>query len=119
MPAVFDEQARHLGPRVERLTLQGMEMTETAISILKRGANAFLLHHGVMCLGFMGERAVLNAELLEKCAQSYILASLTRQPIEVIPAFVRFIATLRLRRDQKRASKAYARGEVPVRPATY
>ena len=119
MPAVFDEQVRHLGPRVERLVLQGTRMEESAISNLKRGANAFLIERGVLCLGSTGARAVLNAELLEKCAQAFILASLARRPVRVIPSYVRLIATMRLRKDEKRASRAYARGESPDRLRAY
>jgi len=119
MPAVFDEQVRHLGPRVEKLVLQGAGMAESAIARLKRGANVFLIECGVLCLGFTAARAVLNAELLEKCSQAFILASLARRPVRVIPSYVRFIATRRLRQDEKRASRAYARGESPDRLMAY
>jgi len=94
-------------------------MAESAIPNLKRGANAFLVERGVLCLGSTGARAVLNAELLEKCAQAFILASLARRPVRVIPSYVRLIATLRLRKDEKRASRAYTRGESPDRVMAY
>ena len=116
MPAVFDEQVRYLGPQVERLPLVGTELTPGAIAILKRGANAFLLDQETICLGLTTERAVLNVELLEKCAQAYILASLTLHPIGTIPFYVRFVAARRLRRDEKHAAEAYARGEAPFQP---
>jgi ribulose-5-phosphate 4-epimerase/fuculose-1-phosphate aldolase len=119
MPAVFDEQVRYLGPQVERLPSLGTELTAGAIATLKRGANAFLLDQETICLGLTAERALLNAELLEKCAQAYILASLTRHPVGSIPFYVRFIAARRLLRDEKRAAEAYARGELPFQPKAF
>jgi ribulose-5-phosphate 4-epimerase/fuculose-1-phosphate aldolase len=116
IPAVFDEQVRYLGPQVERLPLVGTELTPGAIAILKRGANAFLVGQETVCLGLTSERAELNAELLEKCAQAYILASLTRLPVGTIPFYVRFVASRRLGRDEKHAAEAYARGEAPFQP---
>jgi ribulose-5-phosphate 4-epimerase/fuculose-1-phosphate aldolase len=110
MPAVFDEQARYLGARVEPLALEGMKMTQAHTAILKRGGNAFLFQQGVICLGCTAARATFNAELLEKCAQAFILASLTGHPTTVIPSFVRYVAVRRLRRDQKRASEAFENG---------
>jgi ribulose-5-phosphate 4-epimerase/fuculose-1-phosphate aldolase len=104
MPSVFDEQARQLGPCVERYS----------VATLKTGANAFLMDQGVLVIGFTAERAVLNVELLEKCAKAYLLATLAGGRIATIPWFVRWIAGRRLRRDQRSAAAAYARGEVPA-----
>jgi ribulose-5-phosphate 4-epimerase/fuculose-1-phosphate aldolase len=119
MPAVFDEQARQLGSRVERLTLQGWDLGRDGTKILLRRANAFLLGSGVLVAGYALERAVLNADLLEKCAKAYILARLTGGRIGSIPWLVRTIAGGRLRKDQRRAAEAWARGEAPGRFSTY
>ncbi len=119
MPAVFDEQVRQLGVRVERLTLSGSDLGEPGAKVLERGANAFLLGAEVVVMGFTPERAVLNAELLEKCAKAYVLARLAGGQIRPIPWLVRFIAARRLRKDQCRAAQAHARGEMPDRFSTY
>ncbi len=109
MPAVFDEQVRQLGRRVGRFST----------AALVEGANAFLCSGVVLTIGHTAERAVLNAELLEKCAKAYLLASLTGRPIGRIPWLVRHIAVRRLRKDQQRASAAFARGELPAASSTY
>lgn len=119
MPAVFDEQARQLGSRVERLPLQGRDLSQPGRTILLRRANAFLLGPGVLVVGYASERAVQNADLLEKCAKAYILARLTGGRIGSIPWLVRTVAGGRLRKDQRRAAEAWARGEAPGRFSTY
>jgi len=73
----------------------------------------------VLCLGMTLERLVFNAELLEKCAQAYLLARATGLAVRRIPWLVRLVATGRLRRDQRRAAASYARGEAPGRVAGY
>ena len=119
MPAVFDEQARQLGRRIDRLSQKGPQLTAAGATRLKRGAHAFELDEGVLTIGFTAERAVLNAELLEKCAKAYLLACLTGHRIGRIPWLVRYIAVGRLRKDQRRASESYARGEMPGSFSTY
>ena len=119
MPAIFDEQVRQLGQRVERLQAAGAKLSNAGVSALKRGACAFLAPDGVITIGFNPERAILNAELLEKCAKAYILASLTGCKVGTIPWLVRYIASGRLRKDQARAAESYARGEVPQGFSTY
>jgi ribulose-5-phosphate 4-epimerase/fuculose-1-phosphate aldolase len=119
MPAVFDEQVRQLGARVERLPAPGSTLGGAGEAILARGANAFLLGEGVLVLGFTPERAVLNAEVLEKCAKAYLLARLAGGPVRTIPWLVRWIAVRRLRKDERRAATAWGRGEAPGRFSTY
>ena len=119
MPAVFDEQARQLGARVEPLVTKGSQLDEAGAGVLARGANAFLLGTGVLTIGATPERAVLNAELLEKCAKAYVLARLAGGRIRKIPWLVRYVAAGRLRKDQRRAAEAFARGEMPGRFSTY
>ena len=109
MPAVFDEQVRQLGQRVERFSSDAV----------RGGANAFLVNDGVLIIGFTAARAVLNAELLEKCAKAYLLASLTGRSIGRIPMLIRIVAGRRLRKDQKRAAEFYSRGEMPPDFSTY
>lgn len=106
MPAVFDEQARQLGAAVERLI-------EPDATVLKKGANTFLYNEGVLLLGITRDRLLFNAELLEKCAQAFLLAHTTGEKIGRLPFYVRYIANGRLLKDERRSAESYARGEVP------
>jgi hypothetical protein len=101
MPVVFDEQARHLGPSV--LPLDGP-------ASLAPPRNAYFLSAGCLCLGTTPDRAVFNAELLEKCAHAYLLAILAGGRVKRIPFLIRLIAGSRLRRDQRIAAAALATG---------
>ncbi|MCR9143702.1 MAG: class II aldolase/adducin family protein [bacterium] len=120
MPGIFDEQARQMGSRVERLSrAQHNEREARVISDadrqrLRKGANVFLYEDHALCLGMTRERAIFNSELLEKCAKAYVLALATGQRIRRIPWFVRFIANRRLLKDEQRSAESYARGEVPT-----
>ena len=117
LPGIFDEQLRHLGAQVTQLpTPRTLQQVRSALA---DGANAFGIGAQVLCLGMTLERLVFNAELLEKCAQAYVLASATGLAVRRIPWLVRRVATGRLRRDQRRAAASYARGEAPARVAGY
>ncbi len=114
MPAVFDEQVRHLGRRVEHLGLPQAGLVARAAQVLATQANAYVLDDAVLCLGLTRDRVVFNAELLEKCAKAFVLATLTGQPVRQLPWLVRFIANRRLLKDERSAAQSYARGEVPT-----
>lgn len=117
LPGVFDEQLRNLGAQVTQ-----MPTPRTAALVraqLAAGANAFGIGTQVLCLGMTLERLVLNAELLERCAQAYLLARATGLRVRRIPWPVRVVAAARLRRHQRRAAASYARGEAPARLAGY
>ena len=117
LPGVFDEQLRHLGAHVTQIpTPRALERVRAHLA---GGANAFGIGGQVLCLGMTLERLVFNAELLEKCAQAYLLARATGLAVRRIPWLVRLVATGRLRRDQRRAAASYARGEAPARVAGY
>jgi ribulose-5-phosphate 4-epimerase/fuculose-1-phosphate aldolase len=105
MPGVFDEQVRQLGRRVDRLV---------HLRQLRGGHCAFLHEAGVLCVGVTIERAVFNVELLDKCAQAYLLAWSTGRRVRTIPLWVREIAFHRLKKDQRRATLAWARGDEPT-----
>lgn len=113
MPGIFDEQVRQLGRRVERLPYSAPELAPEAIARLRNHDNVFLFGDGVLCLGVTGDRAVFNAELIEKCAKAFILAVATGCRIGTVPLLVREIAQRRMRKDQQRAAAAYRRGEIP------
>lgn len=103
-PGLFDEQVRQLGRSIDRLT---------ELRHLRDRHCAYLWGNGVLCLGVTLERAVFNLELLEKCAQAYLLATATGLRVFTVPWWVREIAFLRLKKDQARAARAWARGEKP------
>ena len=112
LPQVFDEQARHIGP---------MASTHSAAigPALGHGGNALLWQGVPLCLGTTCTRMALNAELFEKCAKAYVLAAATGGRVAQLPWLVRRIANGRLRKDQRRAAQAFARGELPVESRGY
>jgi hypothetical protein len=117
MPGVFDEQVRHLGRSVG--VLDESIYAPGGLRRLRSGANAFVLPGQVLCLGMVLERAVFNAELLEKCAKAYVLASCTGLPVGRIPWLVRWIANGRLMKDERRAATRYAAGQTPELSTSY
>ena len=117
MPGIFDEQIRHLGTRV---ALQQPDFsTPERCAWLRSGQNAFILGQQVLCLGMTLDRAVFNAELLEKCAKAFVLATCTGKPAGKIPWLIRYIANGRLQKDEKYAASQYALGQMPVFKSAY
>jgi len=121
MPGIFDEQIRHLGSSVKLLANQAAseEQCITQCEWLRRGENAYVLHQNVLCLGMTLDRVVFNAELLEKCAKAFVLATSTGRPVGKIPWLIRYIANGRLMKDEKYSASQYARGQVPVFKSAY
>ena len=117
LPWVFDEQIRQLGPIAPRVHVASIG--QMPVSALRGGANAFCLNDTVLCLGMGVERLLLNIEILEKCAQSFVLATQSGHRVARIPWLVKFIATRRLQRDQKDAAARHLRGERSVMKAGY
>lgn len=117
MPGIFDEQVRHLGRKVA--LLDDAIGAPASRARLRSGANAFAMPARVLCLGTIPERTVFNAELLEKCAKAYVLASSAGLPVGRIPWLVRWIANGRLQKDQKHAAKQYARELTPALSSAY
>jgi hypothetical protein len=117
MPGVFDEQIRHLGRSVA--LLDEPVAAPAGRKRLASRANAFVLPGQVPCLGMVLERAIFNAELLEKCAKAYVLASCAGLPVARIPWRVRWIANGRLMKDQRRAAARYASGQTPELSIAY
>jgi ribulose-5-phosphate 4-epimerase/fuculose-1-phosphate aldolase len=110
MPVGFDEQARHLG------RMPGAVSAVTAPELQVRladGTNTVLVGHLPVCFGTTCQRLVLNAELLEKCAKAYVLATATGRHVGTLPWWVSRIAMGRLRRDQRRAARRFALGLLP------
>jgi ribulose-5-phosphate 4-epimerase/fuculose-1-phosphate aldolase len=110
LPAVFDEQVRHLG------CMRGPAAAASAAALgaaLREGGNVFLLSNIPVCLGVNCQRMVFNAELFEKCAKAYVLAAATGQKPTTLPWWVRRIANGRLKRDERRAAQRFAQGLLP------
>jgi ribulose-5-phosphate 4-epimerase/fuculose-1-phosphate aldolase len=76
---------------------------------VKNHNNAFMMqNHGSLVFGHDMERAVHNVEILEKCAQAYLLALCTDRKVSKIPLAVREIAFAKLRGDQKKVEQGLA-----------
>lgn len=117
LPAVFDEQVRHLGVEVSRLSMRSTD--GRPIAALSNGANAYALDDVSLCLGMGLARLTANVEILEKCAESFVLAQSTSRKVKRIPWLVKFIANGRLRKDQKDAAARHLRGERAIMKAGY
>lgn len=115
IPALFDEQARFLGRRVEIIPYAPSGtwlLKKTIVWRIKSNNNAYIMkNHGALCFGHYLERAAHNVEILEKCASAYLLALNTGREVRKIPLLIREVAYARLRKDQKLA----ARGEISTR----
>jgi len=112
IPALFDEQVRFLGRSVEVVPYAPSGtgfLKGNIVRKLRSMSNAYLLqNHGALLLGPDAERTLFNVELLEKCAQAYLLALYTEARIARIPLPIREIIFARLRSDQKKAAAASA-----------
>jgi hypothetical protein len=112
LPAIFDEQVRHIGSSGSLKSGQAMyrDMVRKAF---RHGANAALLGERLLCLGMTCDRVLFNTELYEKCAQAYVIAKASDSRISRIPPWVRLIANRRLLKDEETASASYRDGRIP------
>jgi ribulose-5-phosphate 4-epimerase/fuculose-1-phosphate aldolase len=106
IPALFDEQVRFLGRSVDIIPYgpsgTGLLKNQVAKHV-KNHHNAFMMqNHGALVFGHSLERAMLNVEILEKCALAYLLALCSEQKVSKIPLVVREVAFAKLRADQKK-----------------
>ena len=106
IPALFDEQVIHLGGRVELVSyaISGSdEMTDLIVERLANRCNAYLLkNHGALVMGTSVDKAILNAEVLEKVARVYYYALSTGQPVSGLPATSEAVFTRILHAAQDR-----------------
>jgi ribulose-5-phosphate 4-epimerase/fuculose-1-phosphate aldolase len=112
LPAIFDEQVRHIGSSRSLTGKQGVH-NDAVGEAFRHGANAALLGEQLMCLGMTRDRVLFNTELYEKCAQAYVIAKACDSRISCIPFWVRLIATRRLFKDENIASSSYRNGRIP------
>jgi L-ribulose-5-phosphate 4-epimerase len=100
IPALFDEVSFALGQMVEIIpyALSGSpELVNNVAGKLSNNANAYIIqNHGILALGKNLDKAILNAELLEKVAHIYYLALSTGKPVDTLPESITdFVAMLR------------------------
>lgn len=114
IPLLFDEQARHLG----RMGYPAHNNNQARKS-LKHGGNCLVFRGLPVCVGSTATRMAMNAELFEKCAKAYVLATATGQRLTTLPWWVSYVATGRLKKDQKAAGLAFAAGQMPVETKGY
>ncbi|MCL6654079.1 hypothetical protein A6R70_17475 [Agrobacterium rubi] len=117
LPAVFDEQIRHLGVEAKRVAIRSDDARP--MKALSNGANAYCLDDIALCFGMGLERLVLNIEILEKCSECFVLAQSATSRVKRIPWLIKFIANGRLRKDQKDAAAHHLRGERSIMKAGY
>jgi L-ribulose-5-phosphate 4-epimerase len=89
IPALFDETSFSLGHMVEVVpyALSGSaDLVKNVENKLSNNANAYIIqNHGILALGKNLDKALLNAELLEKVAQAYCLALSTGKAVHSLP----------------------------------
>ena len=110
IPALFDEQVIQLGGRIDLVpyAISGSDqMTDFIVAALGNRCNAYLLaNHGALVLGTSLEKAMLNAEVLEKVARVYHYALCTGQPVTALPAQSEAVFTAVLHAGQNAVIKA-------------
>ena len=116
LPAVFDEQVRHLGVGVQRVP---MRLASHSTAAFANGANGYAFDDSALCFGMNLERLMANIEILEKCAESFVLARSASRKVKRIPWLVKFIANGRLKKDQAAAAACHRCGERSVMKAGY
>jgi ribulose-5-phosphate 4-epimerase/fuculose-1-phosphate aldolase len=89
IPPLFDEVTLYLGDDIDVVPygLSGSpELMANVDAAVDNGSNAYVLqNHGALCLGETLEKAVRNAELLEKTAMVYYHALCTGREITLLP----------------------------------
>lgn len=89
VPPLFDEVSMCLGTPIEIVpyAVSGSpELVANVTAVLGNGSSAYILqNHGALCLGETLEKAVRNAELLEKAAKVYCHALCTGKEITHLP----------------------------------
>jgi L-ribulose-5-phosphate 4-epimerase len=103
IPALFDEVAFSLGQMVEIVpyALSGSpDLVNNVAGKLSNNANAYILqNHGILALGKNLDKAVLNAELLEKIAHIYYMALSTGKHIDTLPESI--VEVVKIVRDNE------------------
>lgn len=116
IPALFDEQVRFLGRSVEIVPYAPSgtgALVNQVVKKIRNHNNAFLMrNHGALVFGDSMDRAVDNAQILEKCAKAYLLALLSERKVSRIPMPIRELAFQMLRKDQKVAKSNSSNSDI-------
>ncbi len=90
IPSLFDEVSWALGKKIEVVPYAVSGSLELATNVgakLSNKTNAYIMqNHGILALGENIDKALLNAELLEKTAHIYYLALSTGKPVNTLPS---------------------------------
>jgi ribulose-5-phosphate 4-epimerase/fuculose-1-phosphate aldolase len=112
IPSLFDEVSYSLGSTVEVVPYALFGTPELARNVagkLSNNANAYLMqNHGVLALGRDLEKALSNAELLEKAAQVYCIALSTGRGIHTLPKPI--VEMMQALRDHEASEAGKGRG---------
>jgi L-ribulose-5-phosphate 4-epimerase len=115
IPSLFDEQVRYLGRSVDMVDygLSGTEkLKNNIVRKLSNNCNAYIMkNHGALTLGSTPERAMLNVELLEKCAGAFLLAYYTEERVTRIPPSTRELLFSKLLKDQEQGKVTNEHGQ--------
>jgi hypothetical protein len=114
LPGVFDEQVRHVGRMGPAATAPG-----DLAQALAAGGNALIMRGEPLCIGTTAARLAMNAELFEKCAKAFVLATATGGRVKPLPWVVRHVANRRLMKDERRAAERFACGLLPEETKGY
>jgi ribulose-5-phosphate 4-epimerase/fuculose-1-phosphate aldolase len=113
LPPLFDEQVRHIGTSAGPLQDANGVNKDILTKTLGQGSNAALAGEQLLCLGMTRDRVIFNAELYDKCARAYVIATESGGEIGRIPLWVRLIANRRLLRNERDAAASYRNGRMP------
>ncbi|MDO4178311.1 MAG: class II aldolase/adducin family protein [Phascolarctobacterium sp.] len=86
IPAIMDDQVSILGGKVRcaKYAMSGSEeLGENTVKALKNRNACLWANHGAVCVGQSMDEAFMCAEILEKTAQIYLLASPLGRPVEI------------------------------------
>ena len=117
IPALYDEVVLHTGSVVEVIPYAfsgSPELIENVKAKLGNRCHCYLLqNHGALSLGATIENVLLNVELLEKLAQTYLDALSTGREITLLPA-----SSTRLLAEMSKDARNNAAGKNRKLPGT-
>ncbi|MBN1474081.1 MAG: class II aldolase/adducin family protein [Syntrophaceae bacterium] len=90
IPSLFDEVSLALGEIIDVIPYAfsgSLTLANNVAKKLSNKANAYIIqNHGILALGENIDKALLNAELLEKTAHIFYLSLSTGKPVSTLPS---------------------------------